>query len=87
MAYVTLAEGFRNGGSNGIPTSGPWEEPVNLVDYTNDTALSLEIGAKGYALDNNLRFNIAAFRINWDDVILTTSSPSFPLGIMRCWST
>ena len=76
MAYVTLAEGFRNGGSNGIPTSGPWAEPENLVNYTNDTALSLEIGAKGYALDRKLRFNVAAYRIDWDDVILTTSSPN-----------
>ncbi len=76
MIYTTLAEGFRNGGSNGIPTSGPWAEPESLVNYTNDTALSFEVGAKGVAFNNNLRFNVAAYNISWDDVIISTQSPN-----------
>ncbi|NIB38313.1 TonB-dependent receptor [Pseudomaricurvus alkylphenolicus] len=74
MLYTTLAQGFRNGGANGIPTAGPWAEPAELVPYTNDTALSFEIGAKGSAFDNRVQFSAAAFQIDWDDVILTTAS-------------
>lgn len=74
MIYTTLAQGFRNGGANGIPTAGPWAEPAELVPYTNDTALSFEVGAKGSAFDNRVQFSVAAFQIDWDDVILTTAS-------------
>jgi iron complex outermembrane recepter protein len=76
MVYTTVAQGYRNGGANGIPSAGYWGEPEELITYEHDTALSFELGAKGTAWDDRIRFSGALFRIDWDDVIITTESPN-----------
>jgi iron complex outermembrane recepter protein len=65
LAYATVSEGFRVGGTNaadlpfasGIP---PSYEPDSLVNY--------ELGAKTELLDRKLRLNAAVYRIDWSDI-------------------
>mgnify|MGYP000120536186 CR=1 FL=1 len=74
MVYFTWAEGFRHGGANGIPTEGVWQEPVELVPYTNDVATSWEIGAKGRLWDGRMQFVTTLYLIEWEDVQIDTRS-------------
>jgi len=80
MAYFTWAEGFRHGGTNGIPTTdvapnAPFAEDPALANYDSDLATNWEVGLKGTLLGGNLRFSTALFLIEWDDVQIDASSP------------
>ena len=45
--YATFSQGYRPGGSNGIPLTGPLAEAAGLLTYKPDKANNFEIGAKG----------------------------------------
>ena len=66
MVYFTWAQGFRHGGANGFPTSGPNAADASLIEYDADEADNFEVGIKGIALDGRLRYTVAAFLIEWD---------------------
>lgn len=76
MAYVTVSEGFRIGGSNGVAAC-----PDNIDDidnqivcalpheviYTADTTTNYELGLKSTWFSNQFHFNAAIFKVDWDD--------------------
>lgn len=72
-AYFNWAEGFRRGGGNGTPTSGPIGEDVSLIVFTPDTVTNYEVGLKGL-LSDRLTYTLAYFHIDWEDPQIPTNS-------------
>ncbi|MEW9797416.1 TonB-dependent receptor [Alteromonas sp. CYL-A6] len=76
MAYVTISEGFRIGGANGVAAC-----PSNIDEITNqivcalpreqvyraDTTTNYEVGLKTSYFRNKLQLNAAAFMVDWND--------------------
>ncbi len=70
LIYAQAAEGFRPGGTNQLANL-----PANLVPYESDSLMSYEIGAKTSWFDDRMTANLAAFRIDWDNMQVTGISP------------
>ncbi|MBU2972131.1 TonB-dependent receptor [Pseudoalteromonas sp. C2R02] len=75
MAYATVSEGFRIGGSNGLaPCPDPLPEgtqkgcgkPDEML-YTPDITTNYELGFKSTWFKNKLHFNAALFNVDWED--------------------
>lgn len=79
--YVNYAEGFRRGGSTGIPTTGPFAGNPALLVYTPDKTKNYEIGAKG-AL-GRINYSAAVFYIDWQNfqVDATAISSGIPIAV------
>ncbi|MDN3652267.1 TonB-dependent receptor [Thalassotalea ponticola] len=72
MTYVTVSEGYRIGGSNGItPCSDDGSIQVcalpNEMDYKPDLTTNYELGVKSSWLQNRLHLNAALFSVDWQD--------------------
>ena len=80
-AYVNYSEGFRRGGANGIPLSGPFEVNPALLVYTPDKTRNYEIGAKGRLFDH-INYTADLFYIDWTNFQLDTASfyGAYPLS-------
>jgi iron complex outermembrane recepter protein len=81
MLYATYSEGFRVGGSN--PT-----KPASLLPnaYRSDTLTNYEIGAKTEWRERRVRFNIAAYYMDWQDFAVQVEDPQpavFQLGFVN----
>ncbi|MEH6549406.1 MAG: TonB-dependent receptor [Pseudomonadales bacterium] len=63
--YFTWAEGFRHGGANALPVGfgGITEDDI---EYEADVTTNWEIGIKGYLMEGQLQYTLAAFFIEWD---------------------
>ncbi len=71
LSYLTISEGFRLGGNNGLPLC---DENISTqcalpseFDFTPDTTLNYELGYKSTWYKNKLHFNAALFLIKWRD--------------------
>ncbi|CAH9053275.1 Pesticin receptor [Pseudoalteromonas holothuriae] len=74
MAYATVSEGFRIGGSNGL---APCPDPLpanqagcgkpNEMLYQDDTTTNYELGLKSTWMKNRFHFNAALFNVDWED--------------------
>lgn len=73
LAYATISEGYRRGGSNAVPTEGYFAENPAWLNYDADTVVNYEVGVKGET--GRMQFSAAAFYIDWDDVQLNTATP------------
>jgi outer membrane receptor protein involved in Fe transport len=71
--YADYSEGFRRGGANAIPLSGPFEVSSALLVYQPDKTKNYELGAKG-TLAGNMHYTADVFYIDWDNFQLDTSS-------------
>jgi outer membrane receptor protein involved in Fe transport len=74
MLYTTVSEGYRpggfnrNGGASLVAGVGPF-----IPDFfESDELLNFELGWKTSLLDDSLRFNGAAYMIEWDGMQVTT---------------
>ena len=76
LTYVTVSEGFRLGGSNGVTACTDEQIANNQQDlctlphevlYKPDTTTNYELGFKSIWFANQLHFNAALFLIKWDD--------------------
>jgi outer membrane receptor protein involved in Fe transport len=74
MAYGTISEGFRRGGSNAIPASGFFEElnPESVNAYNADTVRNFEVGIKGST--DRVRYSADIFYVDWQDPQLNTAT-------------
>jgi outer membrane receptor protein involved in Fe transport len=71
LLYAQASEGFRPGGPNqdvGLVT--------NLAPYESDSLWSYELGLKTSWLDQRVVLNLAAFRIDWDNMQVTGKTPN-----------
>ncbi len=73
LAYADYSEGFRRGGANAIPLSGPFEVSNSLLVYKPDKTKNYELGAKG-TLFGSLHYTADVFLIDWTNFQLDTSS-------------
>lgn len=76
LTYVTVSEGFRLGGSNGVTACTAEQIANNQQDlctlphevlYKPDTTTNYELGFKSTWFANQLHFNAALFLVKWDD--------------------
>ena len=70
LVYVQAAEGFRPGGANQIVGL-----PEAITPYEADSLWSYEIGAKTSWFAERMTLNVAAFRIDWDNMQVTGTTP------------
>jgi iron complex outermembrane recepter protein len=63
-AYATYSEGFRRGGANGLPITGPFAALPEYQTFTPDYAKNYEIGLKGTTLEKRLRYSAALYRVD-----------------------
>jgi outer membrane receptor protein involved in Fe transport len=75
MVYGTISEGYRRGGSNAVPLSGPFAEDPGWLQYASDSVMNYEVGIKGST--GRVRYSAAAFFIDWDDVQINTASSNW----------
>jgi iron complex outermembrane recepter protein len=64
LAYATFSQGFRRGGANGFRNQSA---PVNddIRNYQPDNTDNLELGVKGFLLDQMLYLQTNVYRIKW----------------------
>jgi outer membrane receptor protein involved in Fe transport len=80
MAYFTISEGFRNGGSNAIEDcAGAGGANFacgtpNQLSYDPDTVVNYELGLKSSWLDGAMTFNGSLFYIDWKEIQLSDRS-------------
>jgi iron complex outermembrane receptor protein len=76
-AYATVSTGFKSGGYQGLAPTGV----AASTPFNEETVTNFEIGLKGTALDNTLRFSAAAFNMAYDDLqvlVLTVQDNGLP---------
>jgi outer membrane receptor protein involved in Fe transport len=66
--YARLATGYRPGG----PLTTPGAGTLFPASFDPDTTTNYEVGAKGSVLSNALSFDVAFYRIDWNDVQIIT---------------
>src|SRR5262249_12588276 len=64
--------GFRRGGANGIPLSGPFAASPDLLLYEPDQTKNYEIGVKGQLWRQN--YSLAAYYVDWENLQVNDSA-------------
>lgn len=74
MAYATVSEGYRRGGSNAVPVDGNFGEPNGEVfeSYDPDSVINYEIGVKGST--DAWQYTASAFMVDWQDIQVNGST-------------
>jgi len=72
LAYGTVSEGYRRGGSNAVPTTGYFAEDPAWLNYKSDSVINYEVGVKGDT--GRLQFSAAAYLIDWKDIQINTAT-------------
>ncbi|MBX3431155.1 MAG: TonB-dependent receptor [Hyphomonadaceae bacterium] len=75
LLYATFSQGYRRGGTNAVPTAGPFAEDPAWQVYEPDRVDNYEIGVKGRF--NGLRYDASLFYIDWEDAQLNTATPNW----------
>jgi iron complex outermembrane recepter protein len=73
--YATVAQGYRRGGSNGIPTTGYFAESPVWLTYRPDTDVDYEIGVKGQT--PLFTYNADVFYVDWRDPQINTATTNW----------
>lgn len=81
MGYLTISEGYRLGGTNGVPLCPPNVPPgqfacalPNERFYDNDETTNYELGLRTEWLDQTLRINGSVYYIKWDKPQLSSAT-------------
>ena len=67
LFYVSVAKGFRSGGSNGRPPPHCGSS-VDPAVFGPDSVWSFEVGAKNELLDHRVQINTSLYDINWNGI-------------------
>jgi iron complex outermembrane recepter protein len=70
LIYAQANEGFRPGGANQVIGL-----PAALTPYEADSLWNYEVGAKTRWLNDTITLNLAAFRIDWQNMQVTGRTP------------
>jgi len=65
--YFTFSQGFRPGGANAVPTTGPFSVGPENAFYRPDRTDNYEIGSKGAVSGSSLSYSLAAYYIKWQN--------------------
>jgi iron complex outermembrane recepter protein len=80
FVYALWSQGFRRGGANSVPLSGPFQESPVLSTYKPDKTDNYEAGLKG-RFSNGLSYTADVFYIKWDNPQISSSLPSGNLAV------
>ena len=69
LVYVQATEGFRPGGANQTLSL-----PVVLPPYESDSLWNYELGLKSSLFGDRMTLNLSAFRIDWDNMQVTSTT-------------
>lgn len=78
--YALWSQGFRRGGANSVPLTGPFQESPLLSSYAPDRTNNYEIGLKG-RFANGLTYSFDVFEVKWDKPQISSSLPSGNLAV------
>jgi iron complex outermembrane recepter protein len=78
--YALWSQGFRRGGANSVPLSGPFQESSQLSTYRPDKTNNFEGGFKGH-FATGFSYTVDVFYIKWDDPQISSSLPSGNLAV------
>lgn len=78
--YALWSQGFRRGGANSVPQSGPFAESPLLATYKPDKTNNYETGLKG-RFSNGMSYTVDYFYIKWDNPQISSSLPSGNLAV------
>ncbi len=78
--YALWSQGFRRGGANSVPLTGPFQESPVLASYQPDKTNNYEAGLKGRFNDGH-SYTLAVFDIKWDKPQISASLPSGNLAV------
>lgn len=73
--YATVAQGYRRGGSNGIPTTGYFAESPAWLTYQPDTDIDYELGVKGEA--RGFTYTADVFYTDWRNPQINTATTNW----------
>lgn len=73
--YLTISEGYRRGGTNGVPTIGFFAEDTAWSTYEPDTVTNYEIGVKGMV--GRMNYNADIFYMNWDNPQINSATTNW----------
>jgi outer membrane receptor protein involved in Fe transport len=73
--YATVAQGYRRGGTNGVPNIGNFAESPDWDTYKPDTDIDYELGVKGES--GGMTFNADIFYINWNNPQINTATTNW----------
>lgn len=76
--YARIAKGYRPGGPNAV---SPTAEDAVPRHFGPDTTTNYEIGLKTHTDNNMFSLDVAAFRIDWDDIQLLVQIGNFGVNI------
>lgn len=65
LAYLTISQGFRRGGTNGFRPDGDLQVAQSTQNFEPDTTTNKEIGVKASMLDRQLFVQAAIYQIDW----------------------
>ncbi len=75
MAYGTISEGYRRGGTNAVPVSGPFAEDPGFQRFDSDSVVNYELGLKGST--SLFRYSAAVFYVDWKDIQVNTATTNW----------
>jgi outer membrane receptor protein involved in Fe transport len=75
QVYATVAQGYRRGGSNGIPTTGNFAESPAWLSYQPDTDIDYEVGVKGRW--ESITYNADVFYVDWNNPQVNTATTNW----------
>ena len=73
--YATVSEGYRRGGTNGIPTTGYFAESPKWQVYKADTVTNYEAGVKGRV--GSFTYNADVFYVDWNDPQINSATTNW----------
>jgi outer membrane receptor protein involved in Fe transport len=82
--YALWSQGFRRGGANSVPLSGPFQESTRLATYSPDKTNNFEGGFKGH-FANGMSYAIDGFYIKWSNPQIASSLPWATLPSTTAW--
>lgn len=77
LLYATISQGYRRGGSNGIPITGFFSESPAFLSYAPDRVTDYEVGLKGTFAGGTIMYNADVFYVDWSDPQFNTSTTNW----------
>jgi outer membrane receptor protein involved in Fe transport len=65
LVYATFSQGFRPGGANSFPITGPLQESPQLLSFREDKTNNYEVGIKGRSAAG-YSYGLGVFDVEWD---------------------
>ena len=75
LLFATVSQGYRRGGSNAIPITGPTRENSSFLNFAPDSVVNYETGIKGTF--HGIAYSASAYYIDWSNVQVNVQTPTW----------